>query len=45
MVRGTFSKYRDPHALQLLHEVQPSSPAAPVQIASPAEKTLEETHA
>jgi hypothetical protein len=45
MVRGTFSKYRDPHALKLLHEAPPHSPAALVQIASPAEKTLEETHA
>ncbi len=32
MVRGTFSKYRDSHALKLLSESAPHSPAKLVQI-------------
>ena len=44
MVRGTFSKYPDQHALNLLNEPAPHGPAALVQIASP-DHELEETRA
>ena len=44
MVRGTFSKYRDQHALNLLNEPAPHGPATLVQIAEPAH-SLEETRA
>jgi hypothetical protein len=42
MVRGTFSSYRDPHALKLLNEPVPQSSATLVQIEQPA-RTPEET--
>jgi hypothetical protein len=32
MIRGTFSKYPDPHALKLLSEPAPHGPAKLVQI-------------
>jgi hypothetical protein len=44
MVRGTFSLYKDAHALKLLDAPAPHGPASLVQIEEPAE-TLEETHA
>jgi hypothetical protein len=44
MVRGTFSKYPDQHALNLLNEPAPHGPAPLVQIASP-DHELEETRA
>ena len=44
MVRGSFSKYRDAHALKLLSEPAPHGPATLVQIESP-QRTLEETNA
>jgi hypothetical protein len=43
MVRGTFSMYRDQHALKLLNEAAPHRPAKLVQIEEPAH-SLEETH-
>ena len=45
MVRGTFSKYPDQHALNLLNEPAPHGPASLVQIESHASRTLEETRA
>jgi hypothetical protein len=44
MIRGTFSRYNDEHALKLLHEPAPHGPATLVQIAG-ADRTLEETSA
>ena len=44
MVRGTFSRYPDQHALNLLNEPAPHGPASLVQIASP-DHELEETRA
>jgi hypothetical protein len=44
MVRGTFSKYRDQHALNLLNEPMPHGPASLVQITHP-DRELEETRA
>jgi hopanoid biosynthesis associated radical SAM protein HpnH len=44
MVRGTFSRYRDRHALNLLNEPAPHGPASLVQIERPSH-TLEETNA
>ena len=44
MVRGSFNKYRDAHALKLLNEPAPHGPAQLVQIENPA-RTLEETNA
>jgi len=43
MVRGTFSLYKDKHALKLLSESAPHGPATLVQIQNP-EHTLEETN-
>ncbi len=42
MIRGTFSMYRDEHALKLLNEPMPHGRVPLVQIAEPA-PTLEET--
>ncbi len=43
MVRGTFSSYRDAHALKMLHESAPHAPASLVTIAAGAGKpALEE---
>ena len=42
MVRGTFSLYRDQHALKLLNDSAPHGPAKLVQIAEPAH-SFEET--
>jgi hopanoid biosynthesis associated radical SAM protein HpnH len=42
MVRGVFSKYRDPHALKLLNEPTPHGPATLVQIEAPTH-SLEKT--
>jgi hypothetical protein len=44
MVRGTFSKYPDQHALNLLNEPMPHGPAALVQIGEGA-RELEKTSA
>jgi len=44
MVRGSFSSYRDEHALKLLNEPAPHGPSTLVQIAEPAE-SLEVTNA
>jgi hopanoid biosynthesis associated radical SAM protein HpnH len=44
MVKGTFSLYKDKHALKLLHEPAPHGPATLVQIGKP-ERELEETNA
>ena len=44
MVRGSFSSYKDEHALRLLNEPAPHGPAALVQIAG-ADRALEETNA
>jgi hypothetical protein len=44
MIRGTFSTYKDEHALRLLNEPVPHGPAALVQIESGA-RSLEETNA
>jgi hypothetical protein len=44
IVRGTFSKYPDQHALNLLNEPMPHGPAPLVQINSPA-REFEETNA
>jgi hopanoid biosynthesis associated radical SAM protein HpnH len=44
MVRGTFSSYRDQHALDLLSEPAPHGPATLVQIAEPVH-SYEETKA
>jgi hopanoid biosynthesis associated radical SAM protein HpnH len=44
MVKGTFSMYKDKHALKLLNEPAPHGPAKLVQIAKP-EHELEETNA
>ena len=44
MVRGTFRKYNDQHALNLLNEPAPHGPASLVQIDKPAH-SLEETNA
>jgi hypothetical protein len=44
MIRGTFSSYRDQHALNLLNEPMPHGPSALVQIARPS-TALEETNA
>jgi len=44
MVRGTFSLYKDEHALKLLNEPAPHGPATLVKIESPAHE-LEETRA
>jgi hypothetical protein len=44
MVRGTFSLYKDQHALNLLNEPAPHGPAKLVQIAEPAH-SFEETSA
>jgi hopanoid biosynthesis associated radical SAM protein HpnH len=42
MIRGTFSSYRDQHALNLLNEPAPHGPASLVQIEK-SDRTLEET--
>jgi hypothetical protein len=44
MVKGTFSMYKDKHALKLLNESGPHGVAKLVQIAKP-EHALEETNA
>jgi hypothetical protein len=44
MVRGTFSTYRDQHALNLLNEPAPHGPSSLVQIQKPAH-AFEETNA
>ncbi|HEY1255100.1 MAG TPA: adenosyl-hopene transferase HpnH, partial [Terracidiphilus sp.] len=44
MVKGTFSLYKDKHALDLLNQPVPHGPSTLVQIAQP-EVALEETHA
>jgi hopanoid biosynthesis associated radical SAM protein HpnH len=44
MIRGTFSSYRDQHALNLLNEPAPHGPASLVQIEK-SDRTLEETRA
>jgi hypothetical protein len=44
MIRGTFSMYRDEHALKLLNEPMPHGRVPLVQIAEPAH-SLEETSA
>jgi hypothetical protein len=44
MIRGTFSTYKDEHALRLLNEPAPHGPATLVQIGS-TERSLEETNA
>jgi hypothetical protein len=44
MVKGTFSMYKDKHALKLLNESAPHGSATLVQIAKP-EHALEETNA
>ena len=44
IVRGTFSLYRDEHALKLLNEAAPHGPVSLVQIEKPA-RVLEETNA
>ena len=44
MVRGSFSMYRDEHALKLLSEPAPHGPATLVQIEN-KQRTLEETNA
>jgi hypothetical protein len=44
MVRGTFSSYKDKHAMKLLNEWSPQSHVPLVQIAEPVH-TLEETNA
>jgi len=44
MVRGTFSSYRDEHALRLLNEPAPHGRAPLVQIEKPAH-AMEETNA
>jgi hypothetical protein len=44
MIRGTFSSYRDKHALKLLNEPAPHGPATLVHIEN-SSRTLEETNA
>jgi hypothetical protein len=44
MVKGTFSLYKDDHALKLLNEPAPHGPATLVQIEQP-ERVLEGTNA
>jgi hypothetical protein len=44
MVRGTFSRYPDAHALKLLDEAAPHGPSSLVQIEDPSHE-LEETRA
>ena len=44
MVKGTFSSYKDEHALKLLNEWKPEGHAPLVQIAEPV-RALEETNA
>jgi hypothetical protein len=44
MIRGTFSKYPDQHALNLLNEPAPHGPASLVQITRP-DREFEETRA
>jgi hypothetical protein len=44
MIRGTFTKYPDQHALNLLSEPMPHGPAPLVQITRPG-RALEETRA
>jgi len=44
MVRGTFSRYPDPHALKLLNEPMPHGRTPLVQI-DHSTQTLEETNA
>jgi hypothetical protein len=44
MVRGTFSRYPDRHALNLLNEPMPHGPASLVQIDQPV-REFEETRA
>jgi hypothetical protein len=44
MVRGSFSRYKDQHALNLLNEPMPQGPAPLVQITRPG-RALEETRA
>ncbi|MFZ1015625.1 MAG: hypothetical protein WAN28_19930 [Terracidiphilus sp.] len=44
MVKGSFKKYKDQHALNLLNEPMPHGPSSLVQIERPAQ-TLEETRA
>jgi hypothetical protein len=41
MVKGTFSLYKNKHALDLLNEPAPHGPATLVQIAEPARATEE----
>jgi hypothetical protein len=44
MIRGTFSMYKDEHALRLLSEPAPHGPATLIQIEKPAQ-VFEETNA
>jgi hypothetical protein len=41
MVRGTFSSYKDAHALKLLNDSAPHGPANLVQISEPAQSLVE----
>jgi hypothetical protein len=43
MIRGTFSTYKDEHALKLLNEPAPHGPSSLIQIEKPAH-ALEETN-